>query len=60
MDELADAMDRNRATAFRWQQLFREAYPEFDSPRDLLDAAGVGEHTVLSARGVRGLQVARS
>lgn len=40
MEELADAVGRSRASLFRWQADYREAFPEFDTPGELLDAIG--------------------
>lgn len=41
IDELAEEMERSRATVFRWQADFRVAFPEYSTPGDLLDAMHV-------------------
>jgi hypothetical protein len=41
LDELADSIGRDRATVYRWQSFFREAFPQWATPQELLDAAGV-------------------
>jgi hypothetical protein len=40
MEELADALGRHRASLYRWRQDYREVFPEFDTPGELLDAIG--------------------
>lgn len=38
VEMVAEDLGVSRATVFRWQQDFREAFPEFSTPGDLLDA----------------------
>ena len=55
IDDLADAIGKNRATVFRWQSDFREAFPEWSTPRDLLDALGIGRERAVTLRQVGAL-----
>jgi hypothetical protein len=54
IEDLADAIGRDRATVFRWQSDFRHAFPQWSTPRDLLDYARVKRD-----RGINVRQVAR-
>jgi hypothetical protein len=58
-DELADAIERDQATVYRWLAEFREAFePEgWSTPTDLLTWAG--EQRTLNARQVGSLRWAR-
>jgi hypothetical protein len=40
IEEYAKEVGESRATAFRYQQAFREAFPEEDSPLRMLEASG--------------------
>jgi hypothetical protein len=59
IDELAEEIGRDRSTLFRWQADFREAFPKWSTPRDLLDHAGVPMGKPVSVRQVAALEVAR-
>lgn len=41
VEEYADWWKMSRATAFREQQRFRDAWPEFDTPSDVAAALGL-------------------
>jgi hypothetical protein len=56
IDELADALQRDRATVFRWLADFRECFPQWSDPGELLDAAGVKSQ--VTPRGAMGLVLA--
>jgi hypothetical protein len=60
VEALADEIGSDRSTVFRWQESFREAFPEWSTPRDLLDAAGVKQRDVLTVRKVGALKVSLS
>jgi hypothetical protein len=57
IEELADAIGKNRATVFRWQADFREALPEYSTPGDLLDRASVAKDRAVTLRTVRKLAI---
>jgi transposase-like protein len=38
IEELAEAMSRNPATLYRWQQDFRRAFPDLATPHQLVPA----------------------
>lgn len=52
IEDLADAIGRDRATLFRWQSDFREAFPKWKTPGDLLDYANVARTKPLVVRQV--------
>jgi hypothetical protein len=56
VEEFADAIQRDRASVFRWQSDFRQVFPQWADPGELLDAAGI--ESVVNARGALGLAVA--
>lgn len=58
VEELAKAIGRNPATLYRWQAYFREAFPEWSTPRELLDHARVDRRDAVTVPRVRGLRVA--
>jgi hypothetical protein len=58
VDELADALQRDRATVFRWLADFRECFPQWSDPGQLLDAAGIDVTRSVTPRGAMGLVVA--
>ena len=55
--EFADALKRDRATCFRWQRDFREAFPMYDSPREFLDAHGAKRGDTPNVRQIGGWTV---
>ena len=56
VEELADAIGRDRSTVFRWQKDFREVFPAWETPADLLDYAEV--HKVVNVRQAGALPIA--
>jgi hypothetical protein len=56
VEELADAIGRDRSTVFRWQRDFREVFPDWETPADLLDYARVAR--VVNVRQAGTLRVA--
>jgi len=56
VEELADAIGRDRSTVFRWQKDFREVFPFWETPADLLDYAEVRK--VVNVRQAGNLRVA--
>jgi len=60
IDAMAEEIGRDRATLFRWQSYFREAFAaqEWQTPRDLLDAAHIARTRPVSVRQVGKLGMA--
>lgn len=56
VEELADEIERDRSTVFRWQEDFRICFPQWSTPGDLLDA--VSAHKTVTPRGAMRLVIA--
>lgn len=57
IEALAGEIGKSPATVYRWQADYREAFPQWSTPRDLLDFAGVEHGQVMTLGRVRGLVV---
>lgn len=55
VEDLAEAVGRDRSTVFRWQRDFREVFPQWETPAELLDYAAV--ERVVNVRQAGSLQV---